>query len=110
MIEQTSTNLKEDDLKGAIRQLAASLGGLENAVDRHIDDKDRIEYFKSHTDIVALKAKTLPLKGYFAWSLLDNFEWAFGYEKRFGIVHVDYNSMERTPKQSYHWWKNGLSQ
>ena len=40
------------------------------------------------------------MRGYFVWSLLDNFEWAWGYEKRFGIVHVDYDTMERTPKDS----------
>jgi beta-glucosidase len=40
------------------------------------------------------------LRGYFAWSLLDNFEWSLGYSKRFGIVHVDYETQERTPKAS----------
>ena len=40
------------------------------------------------------------MRGYFAWSLLDNFEWAYGYDKRFGIVHVDYETQERTPKSS----------
>jgi beta-glucosidase len=42
------------------------------------------------------------MRGYFAWSLLDNFEWSFGYEKRFGLVHVDYDTMTRTPKASFH--------
>ena len=51
----------------------------------------------------------MPLKGYFAWSLLDNYEWAFGYSKRFGIVHVDYESMARTPKQSWHAWRAALA-
>ena len=74
-----------------------------------LDDADRIAYFKSHTDVVANCAQSLPVKGYFAWSLMDNFEWALGYEKRFGIIHVDYDTLERTPKQSYEWWKAGLS-
>jgi beta-glucosidase len=42
------------------------------------------------------------LRGFFYWSLLDNYEWAEGYEKRFGLVHVDYDSLKRTPKSSYH--------
>ena len=74
-----------------------------------IADADRVDYFESHTDIVATQAKRFPVKGYFAWSLLDNYEWAFGYAKRFGIIHVDYDTMERTPKESYQWWKAGLA-
>ena len=59
MIEQTSTNLKEDDLKGAIRQLAASLGGLEDAVDRHIDDKDRMSSLDGEMDDIVLDRSRL---------------------------------------------------
>ena len=44
------------------------------------------------------------VRGYFLWSLLDNFEWAYGYSKRFGIVHVDYDTQVRTPKDSAHWY------
>lgn len=73
-----------------------------------VDDQDRIEYFESHTSEVAKQAETLPVKGYFVWSLLDNFEWAFGYDKRFGIVHVDYETQVRTPKNSFRWWQEGL--
>ena len=40
------------------------------------------------------------MRGYYVWSLLDNFEWSFGYSKRFGIVHVDYETLQRTPKES----------
>ena len=49
------------------------------------------------------------LKGFFYWSLLDNYEWAFGYEKRFGIVHVDFETLQRTPKASYHMFKDILT-
>ncbi|HEX6922477.1 MAG TPA: family 1 glycosylhydrolase, partial [Bacillales bacterium] len=46
------------------------------------------------------------LKGYYVWSFLDNFEWAYGYEKRFGIVYVDYETQERIPKASARWYKD----
>jgi beta-glucosidase len=45
------------------------------------------------------------VRGYLVWSLLDNFEWGHGYSKRFGLVHVDYESHKRTPKASYHWYR-----
>ena len=73
-----------------------------------IKDADRIDYFEKHLEVCTKKAETVPLKGYFAWSLLDNFEWAFGYDKRFGIVHVDYKTQKRTPKDSYKWWQHNL--
>ena len=46
------------------------------------------------------------VKSYFAWSFLDNFEWALGYEKRFGIVHINFKTLKRTPKNSYYFYKN----
>ena len=73
-----------------------------------ITDKDRIEYYKDHLHEVAKAARNLPIKGYFAWSLLDNFEWALGYKKRFGIVHVDYKTQQRTKKDSFKWWQSEL--
>ncbi|MEC7238155.1 MAG: GH1 family beta-glucosidase, partial [Pseudomonadota bacterium] len=77
--------------------------------DGGIDDQDRIAYFEGHLEEISrLVADGVPIKGYFAWSLLDNYEWAFGYSKRFGIIHVDYDSMTRTPKRSYLAWQDGL--
>ena len=51
-------------------------------------------------------ADGVPVRGYFVWSLLDNFEWSHGYSKRFGIVYVDYPTLERVPKDSFAWYQN----
>ena len=51
----------------------------------------------------------MDVRGYYVWSLLDNFEWAYGYDKRFGIVRVDYETQERTPKDSYHWYREMIA-
>lgn len=75
-----------------------------------VDDPARIAYFDSHLGAVRdAIAKGVPLKGYMAWSLMDNYEWALGYEKRFGMVHVDFDTLERTPKASWHAFKNMLA-
>ena len=74
-----------------------------------IADIDRIEYYKQHLNEIEKASKTLPIKGYFAWSLLDNFEWALGYDKRFGLVHVDYETQKRTMKDSFKWWQRELA-
>jgi beta-glucosidase len=64
-------------------------------------DPFRVEYFREHLRAVhRAREQGVDLRGYFAWSLLDNFEWSLGYSKRFGIVHVDFASQKRTPKQS----------
>ena len=67
-----------------------------------IEDLDRIEYFHLHLqEILECLKKGIPLKGYFAWSLLDNYEWSFGYNKRFGLIYVDYENFSRKTKHSY---------
>jgi beta-glucosidase len=72
---------------------------IEN--DGRIHDRERIEYLKQHFSVAAdLIKRGLPLKGYYIWSFLDNFEWLWGYTKRFGIVHTDYFTQKRTPKDS----------
>jgi beta-glucosidase len=70
-----------------------------------IDDQDRIAYLRDHLTATrtALEAG-VDVRAYFCWTLMDNFEWAQGYTKRFGLVHVDRTSLDRTPKSSYHWW------
>ena len=78
--------------------------------DGAVSDDDRISYLDRHFSAAAAAlAAGVPLRGYFVWSLMDNFEWAFGYSKTFGIVHVDYATGARTPKASYHWLRAELA-
>ncbi|MCX5557593.1 GH1 family beta-glucosidase [Streptomyces sp. NBC_00038] len=74
-----------------------------------IDDQERITFLDGHVRALhrALEAG-VDVRGYFVWSLLDNFEWAEGYARRFGLVHVDYTTLERTPKASYAWLRDAL--
>ncbi|MEU5989881.1 GH1 family beta-glucosidase [Spirillospora sp. NPDC047418] len=75
--------------------------------DGTVDDSSRIEFMDAH--IKAMRTaidEGIDIRGYFAWSLLDNFEWAQGYHPRFGLVHVDYETQDRTPKKSYAWYRD----
>ncbi|MFF4826286.1 GH1 family beta-glucosidase [Streptomyces sp. NPDC001312] len=74
-----------------------------------LDDQDRIAYLDGHIRALhrALEAG-VDVRGYFVWSLLDNWEWAEGLARRFGLVHVDYETLERTPKASYRWFRDLL--
>jgi beta-glucosidase len=76
-----------------------------------VDDTPRIDYVRAHLDAVA-KAIELgaDVRGYFYWSLLDNFEWDSGYAKRFGLFRVDYATQERTAKASAHWYRDFIAQ
>jgi beta-glucosidase len=85
------------------------------APDGRVDDPERIGYLDQHVRAchTAIEAG-VPLKGYFAWSLLDNFEWAWGYSRRFGLVYVHYPSQRRIVKSSGRWYagvtrRHGLS-
>lgn len=76
-----------------------------DSVDGQIDDAERVAYLRRHLEEVHRAiADGVDVRGYFVWSLLDNFEWAEGYEKRFGLVHVDFETLERHPKRSYEWY------
>ncbi len=76
----------------------------------YVDDRDRISYLDRHFEAVAEAIERgVPVKGYFVWSLMDNFEWGFGYSKRFGIVRVDYETQARIPKASYGWYSDHIA-
>jgi len=76
--------------------------GVENG---EVDDQPRLDYYIEHLGMVADLIKDgYPMRGYFAWSLMDNFEWAEGYRMRFGLVHVDYDTQVRTVKKSGKWY------
>jgi beta-glucosidase len=88
-------------------------GAADNTVkvDGQINDVMRTDYYQQH--LVAVHnaiEQGADVRGYFAWSLMDNFEWAYGYSQRFGIVHVDYDTQERTLKRSGTAWQDFLSE
>jgi beta-glucosidase len=78
--------------------------------DKQVEDPDRIAYLDRHLRAVhAAIADGVDVRGYFCWSLLDNFEWAWGYAKRFGLVYVDYPTQLRIPKASYRWFREMIA-
>ncbi len=94
----------------SFRKLLVTANGAampdEPDADGWVDDQDRVDYLRSHIEQVQRAvANQIPVAGYFAWSLLDNFEWAHGYAKRFGLVRVDPTSHDRTPKASFHFYR-----
>ncbi|KAH0456455.1 hypothetical protein IEQ34_014362 [Dendrobium chrysotoxum] len=79
------------------------------SVEDFINDEERVEFFSSYlTSLSNAIRKGADVRGYFIWSLIDNFEWVFGYSERFGLFHVDYNTQQRTPKLSAKWYKEFL--
>ncbi len=81
---------------------------LPDALDEsgHVHDPRRIAYLRSHFAAAHRAIREgVPLKGYFIWTLMDNFEWAYGYSKRFGIAYVDFPSQRRIPKDSFHFYQ-----
>ncbi len=81
-----------------------------NADGTRCHDHDRISYLRGHLAAVAEAiANDVDVRGYFVWSFIDNFEWSFGYEKRFGIVYCDYASLKRIPKDSFYFYRDYIA-
>jgi len=81
----------------------------DEVINDEIIDDERIDYLARHLDAMkSAKSHGAPILGYFAWSFLDNFEWAYGYEKRFGLIYVDYKTQIRTPKKSAFFYRQLL--
>jgi beta-glucosidase len=78
--------------------------------DGQVDDPLRVAFLKEHLAAAARAIEAgVPLRGYFAWSLMDNFEWAHGYSKRFGLIYVDYQTQRRILKTSAHWYRRVIA-
>ena len=74
--------------------------------DGHVHDPQRIQYLKWYlSGLKRAAGEGCPVIGYMVWSLTDNFEWSFGLSKRFGLVYIDYRTEERTPKDSFYWYR-----
>ena len=81
----------------------------DEVVDGKVDDPNRVSYLERHLDAMfKAKEKGVPINGYFAWSLMDNFEWAYGYAKRFGLIYVDYETQKRIPKSSAYYYRERI--
>jgi beta-glucosidase len=81
----------------------------DEVVDGKVDDPNRVSYLERHLDAMfKAKVQGVPINGYFAWSLMDNFEWAYGYAKRFGLIYVDYETQKRIPKSSAYYYRERI--
>jgi len=82
----------------------------DEIVNGEVNDSQRVAYLNQHLNAVDMAiTQGVDIQGYFAWSLMDNFEWAEGYLKRFGIVYVDYQTQHRTIKASGHAYREFIS-
>ena len=78
--------------------------------DGAVKDPRRLKYVKEHLSQVHRAIQSgIPVRGYYVWSLLDNFEWGMGYSERFGVVHVDFETQKRTPKDSALWYRDVIA-
>ena len=92
-----------------VTENGAAYGDLR-AHDGSVRDPERQDYLSEHINVIGRAvADGVPIAGYFVWSFLDNFEWAHGYSKRFGIVYVDYPTLARIPKSSFYWYRDFIA-
>jgi beta-glucosidase len=112
-----------DSLHAVLRRVSTEFTSLpiyitENGASYHdyvdpdgeVNDPDRVAYFAGYLAAAGRAiAEGVDLRGYYAWSFLDNFEWAEGYSKRFGLVYVDYRTQTRIPKTSAHWYAHQIA-
>ena len=83
----------------------------DSGIDVEVVDAERVDYLHGYLAAAGEAiAAGVDLRGYYAWSFLDNFEWAEGYSKRFGLVYVDYRTQERIPKLSAHWYQRLIAE
>jgi beta-glucosidase len=93
-----------------ITENGTSSSDVPNAAGQ-IFDTDRVMYLRNHlANLHRAVSEGYPVKGYFLWSLMDNFEWADAYSKRFGLHYVDFKTQKRTPKLSAEWYKQVVAQ
>jgi beta-glucosidase len=109
-IRHISETVGRHDLPVYITESGCAAQDEVNAMGEVIDS-DRIMYLRQHLKSAHHAiSEGYPLKGYFVWSLMDNFEWAWGYARRFGIVYVDYETQKRIPKASFEWYAECIRQ
>ena len=105
--------LKRYWLYGGVKEIIVSESGAsfkDELVNGVVDDTQRIGYFREYLrGLLQAKNEGVNIKGYFAWTLMDNFEWAEGYHPRFGLIHVDFNTQLRTIKNSGYWFRDLLT-
>ena len=116
---QMGWHVAPDGLRDVLLQLNATYAPAEIVItengaaypdtvdpDGAVPDRDRLMYLARHVAAAGeALASGVPLTGYYVWSALDNYEWSFGYTRRFGLVRVDFGSQQRTPKESAHWYR-----
>ena len=97
---------------GSVKSIIVSENGAcfkDSLKNGNVHDVDRINYFKQYLAAVhKAKQDGVKINGYFAWTLMDNFEWSEGFNARFGLIHVDFKTQLRTIKDSGYWWRDFL--